>query len=219
MDGANMSIGRAFREDRRSGAIALALALALVALQFQGWLAYQWAPGQGGTHVIVAMGVVIVLWRLAGRDFDTLGLRMRIEPSWRYWVVASALIGLAVSGIITGYLLATGDMGDLRFGSPDLDTLLVEVPSACVFAPVFEELVFRVALCSTLLPWIGRWGTVFVSGAIFGLAHFVYSNAGPDNFVAGYFFAWAYLRSGSVAVPIGLHAAGNLVVALLQPQS
>jgi membrane protease YdiL (CAAX protease family) len=29
--------------------------------------------------------------------------------------------------------------------------------------------------------------------------------------------AWAYLRSGSVAVPLVMHAGGNLVVMLLRP--
>jgi membrane protease YdiL (CAAX protease family) len=87
----------------------------------------------------------------------------------------------------------------------------------CLFAPTFEELIYRLAICSTLLAWIGRWPTVFVSGLVFGFIHIANDVAGPDNFIAGYFFAWAYLRSGSLAVQIAMHAAGNLVVALLQP--
>ena len=64
-----MLIGRAFRDDRRRGALALVLALALVALQFQAWLLERtWAERQGGTHLVVALGVAFVLWRLAGRD-------------------------------------------------------------------------------------------------------------------------------------------------------
>jgi hypothetical protein len=212
------AIGHAFRDDRRRGAIALVIALALVALQFQGWiLEREWAAGQGGTHLVVALGVAFVLWRLAGRDFDTLGLRVRANPSWRYWLGATALIGVAVSVVIVGYVLVTGEHETMSLRGPDVETWMAVVPSACLFAPVFEELVFRLALCSTLVVWIGRWPTVFVSGALFGAVHFVYDNAGPDNFVAGYFFAWAYLRSGSIALPIGLHAAGNLVVALVNP--
>lgn len=211
-------IGRAFRDDRRSGAIALALAAALVALQFQGEvLERSWAPHQGGTHLVVVLGVVVALWRLAGRDFDTLGLRIRPEPSWRYWVKAAAMIGLAVSVVCVGYLLVTGEYETFAISGPDSDTWMVEIPDACLFAPTFEELIYRVALCSTLVAWIGRWPTVFVSGGIFGLIHIANGVAGPDNFVAGYFFAWAYLRSGSVAVPIALHAGGNLVVALVAP--
>jgi hypothetical protein len=59
-------IGRAFRDDRRNGAVALALALALVALQFQEQLTDRpWAHRQGGTHLAVALGVAVGLWWLA----------------------------------------------------------------------------------------------------------------------------------------------------------
>ncbi len=34
----------------------------------------------------------------------------------------------------------------------------------------------------------------------------------PDNLVAGFFVAWAYLRSETIVIPIALHALGNLVV-------
>jgi uncharacterized protein len=213
-------IGRAFRNNRKNGTIALAVALAVVALQFQNTvLERPWANGQGGTHLIVVLGAIVVMWRLADRDFDTLGLRTRVEPSWRFWAVAAALIGLAVGLAGAGYLLATGAYQRLSFNAPDADTWLARVPDACIYAPVFEELVFRVALCAALVPWIGRWPTVIVSGAIFGLVHITNGVAGPDNFIAGYFLAWAYLRSESLTVPIALHAAGNLIIVLLAPST
>jgi CAAX protease family protein len=211
-------IGRAFGEDRKHGAMALAIGLAVVALQFQNALfAHPWAYLQGGTHLILALGAIIVMWRLAGRDFDTLGLRMRVEPSWRYWVIATVLIGLVVSVVGAGYVIATGKYEHLSFAAPDSSTWLDRIPNGCIYAPVFEELVFRVALCSALVPWVGRWPTVIASGAIFSLVHITYGVGGPDNFIAGYFMAWAYLRSGSVAVPIAMHASGNLIGELLRP--
>ena len=33
---------------------------------------------------------------------------------------------------------------------------------------------------------------------------------GPDNLIAGFFLAWAFLKSGSIIVPLALHALGNL---------
>jgi membrane protease YdiL (CAAX protease family) len=211
-------IGRAFADDRKHGAIALGAGLTLVALQFQNAVfARPWAYLQGGTHLIVALGSILVMWRLAGRDFDTLGLRMRVEPSWRFWAGAAVLIAIVVGVAAAGYVLATGKYEHLALHAPNADTWLVRIPDACIYAPVFEELVYRVALCSALVPWIGRWPTVIASGAIFGLVHITYGVGGPDNFIAGYFFAWAYLRSGSVSVPIAMHAAGNLIAVLLHP--
>ena len=44
------------------------------------------------------------------------------------------------------------------------------------------------------------------------MLHFFYGNPGLDNFVGGYVFAWAYVRSGSLYVPMTLHALGNACV-------
>jgi membrane protease YdiL (CAAX protease family) len=167
--------------------------------------------------LIIVLGAILVMWRLAGRDFDTLGLRLRVEPSWRFWAVAAAGIAIAVGVAGAGYLLATGRFQHLSFSAPDSNTWMSRLPDACIYAPVFEELVYRVALCSALVPWVGRWPAVIVSGAIFSLIHIANGVAGPDNFIAGYFFAWAYLRSGSAAVPMALHAGGNLIGVLVHP--
>ena len=50
------------------------------------------------------------------------------------------------------------------------------------------------------------------SGLLFGGLHVLYGNPGPDNLVAGFFLAWAILKSGSILVPLALHALGNLCV-------
>jgi uncharacterized protein len=211
-------IGRAFREDRRRGAIALALALALMAAEFLTEYLGAWPYQQRGSHLVVVLGVVLVMWRLAGRDAETLGLRMRIEPSPRFWLSAVALCALAVAILAAGYLLVSGKYQSLTFNPPDAHTFKWRFPDACIFYPVLEELLYRVILCSVLVAWIGKWPTVFVSGMIFGLVHVMYGVAGPDNFVGGYFLAWAYLRSGSVTVPIAMHSGGNLLVLLVQPR-
>jgi membrane protease YdiL (CAAX protease family) len=39
----------------------------------------------------------------------------------------------------------------------------------------------------------------------------IYCNPSPENLVGGFFLAWAYLKSGGLAVPVLLHGLGNLV--------
>ena len=82
----------------------------------------------------------------------------------------------------------------------------------CVFAPLLEEAIYRVALCVPLAATVGAGWAVAASGAAFGLLHAVYGNPSPENVLGGFFLAWAYLRSGSACVPVLLHAAGNLLV-------
>jgi uncharacterized protein len=50
------------------------------------------------------------------------------------------------------------------------------------------------------------------SGMIFGALHVLYGNPPPDNFIAGSFLAWAYLKIGTIVVPIASHLLGNLCV-------
>src|SRR5439155_10185900 len=86
----------------------------------------------------------------------------------------------------------------------------------CVFAPVLEEAVYRLALCVPLAVWLGPWRAIVVSGLAFAGLHVAYGNPSPENLVGGLFLAWAYLKSESIVVPVVLHSLGNLCVLILQ---
>jgi membrane protease YdiL (CAAX protease family) len=47
---------------------------------------------------------------------------------------------------------------------------------------------------------------------VFAWLHQLYGHLSPDNALAGLLLTWAYLRSGSLAVPIAPHALGNALV-------
>jgi membrane protease YdiL (CAAX protease family) len=89
-----------------------------------------------------------------------------------------------------------------------LSTLVV----FCISAPILEEALYRLVLCVALVRIAGPRWTIFASGAMFAALHFVWGNASPDNFIAGYFLAWVFLKSGSILTPLVLHSLGNLCV-------
>ena len=60
----------------------------------------------------------------------------------------------------------------------------------------------------------GKWPTIIASGLVFAALHFRFGVASPDNAIAGFVLAWAYIKSESILVPITLHALGNLAVGL-----
>ena len=62
------------------------------------------------------------------------------------------------------------------------------------------------------VPVFKSWGTIVASGMIFGALHGLYANPAPDILIAGYFLGWAYLKSGTISVPVVLHSRGNLCV-------
>ena len=67
-----------------------------------------------------------------------------------------------------------------------------------------------------IYPKLGDWGSIAVSGAVFALAHVYTGMATPENQFAGFFLAWAYLKSKSILVPIAMHSGGNLIAMVVQ---
>jgi membrane protease YdiL (CAAX protease family) len=86
----------------------------------------------------------------------------------------------------------------------------------CVVAPLVEETTYRLVLFMPLAVLLGPWKAIAVSGLAFGGLHVVYGIPSPENLVGGFFLAWAYLRSESIAVPLLMHSLGNLCVLVLQ---
>jgi len=101
---------------------------------------------------------------------------------------------------------------DLVWGEPPMVALsLLEY---VVFAPFFEELVFRGLLFATLrrrFPW---GPSAFMSAAIFAAAH-GYGLLGFASVLwSGMIWAWAYEKTGSLIPGIAAHAINNLMVCL-----
>ncbi len=86
---------------------------------------------------------------------------------------------------------------------------------------LFEELLFRGALLFIAIKRLGPKKGVFLSAICFGIYHWfafgVFGNIGPMIFVfiitglMGFAWALAFKRTGSMALPIGLHLGWNFV--------
>jgi membrane protease YdiL (CAAX protease family) len=151
------------------------------------------------------------LLRLTDGDLASVGLYLTPSQGWRWWVKVSLWIGLAVAAcMVVGlglWVLAGRDV-----------PIYATPPSAvgrsflwmCVFAPVLEEVIYRLALCVPLAVWLGPWPAIVVSGLAFAGLHLAAGNPSPENLVGGLFLAWAYLKSESIVVPVVLHSLGNL---------
>lgn len=86
-----------------------------------------------------------------------------------------------------------------------------------VAVPVMEELLFRGALLTGLVPTQRAAGAVLVSAALFGLCHV---NPVPVvyAFVAGLLLGAVRLRAGSTWASIALHAGVNTLPVVLGPE-
>jgi len=201
-------IGRGLRGSPVLLAGAAAIAVAAIAADLvvvRSDLPYSWR------RWVVAVVPVVLLLALARGDRRAVGLALDPLPSARYWVRATLVIGGLVAALVVVSFLAMSIAG-VEIPAPRLTPAEARegLFRMIVAAPLVEELVWRGAVCPAAVALLGPWGAVAASGAGFAALHVVYGNPAPDNLVAGFFLAWAHLRSGSLAVPIALHSLGNL---------
>lgn len=188
------------------GVSAMGLDLYCVALPwYQSWHRFALS--------LSVLALYLLLWRASAK---TLGLRLRPAQGLWYWARLTLWLGV----IVVIFSLAAFLILSWGFGVHLPMTSMFRSEAymwswlftACLTAPLMEEALYRLMLCPPLLALGGRWLAIFVSGALFGLLHFRYGNPGPDNFIAGYLLAWAFVKSQSILVPIFLHSAGNFAV-------
>jgi membrane protease YdiL (CAAX protease family) len=159
---------------------------------------------------IIALAVYLVLVR---GDLASAGLTFRPRQGLKYWMKASLVIGAIIASIVVAVAAVYTARGEYL---PVAGQSLADTPRLfvrmCIVAPLVEEEIYRLALCTGAAAAIKSWGTVALSGATFAILHVLYGNPGPDNLVAGFFLSWAFLKSGSILVPVALHSIGNLFV-------
>ncbi len=213
-----MLIGEPLAAPAWRAAVAVAAALLTVVIDF--WIVLQFGGYEWRLRAIAPAIALLVYLRLARGDLRATGLRLVPQPGLRYWAwmlgVTIVAVSLAVA-VIAGhafYRLQT------QGGAPPYllhpTAFWPRFVFVCVLYPLTEEATFRVALCTALAPVIGPWPTVLFSGALFAAVHFLYGNPNLSNFLAGYCLAWAYLKSGSMLIPVVLHSFGNLLLLFAQ---
>lgn len=94
----------------------------------------------------------------------------------------------------------------------DLPSALVLFVQAVIFAPILEELWFRGVVLESLRPY-GNGFAIFVTAILFGITHanlaqFFYAT------IIGLFLAYVAIHTGSIIVPMILHAMMNGITAI-----
>lgn len=85
----------------------------------------------------------------------------------------------------------------------------------CVTDPVFEQVLFRGAMFSALLRRWGIWTAAIVPSILWGVIHIGYEAWFVASITgSGVVLAIIRWKSGSLYVPLALHATGNLLVTL-----
>jgi uncharacterized protein len=204
------AIGRRLTSSRSGLALASAVGASVVTADFAlvFWGGYPEALEGSGVLAIVALAAYL---RLTDGDLGSVGLYLTPSQGWRWWFKVLLWIGLAVGACtVVGLGLWVLSGRDLPIYATPPSQMGRAFLRMCLFAPVLEEFIYRLALCVPLTVWLGPWGAIVVSGFAFATLHVARGNPTPENLVGGLFLAWAYLKSESIIVPVVLHSLGNL---------
>ncbi|MCP5022914.1 MAG: CPBP family intramembrane metalloprotease, partial [bacterium] len=191
--------------------VAAVIGLAAVGID----LAQGGATAYSIPRIGLGVAVLIFMASLAGNDRCSVGFTLRARPSWSFWPKCTMFLGgfvLAGSLMVSAGLWMFDALPPLQSDFHSKDQIVNFLWQGCLWAPIEEELLYRGALCVPLAALIGRRWTVLVAGLTFAALHYVYGNLGVNHVFAGFVMGWAYLRSGSLLVPILLHSLGNLSV-------
>ena len=127
-------------------------------------------------------------------------------------------IGAALAVVVLPLVLRLADyqpVPDEHLRWPSL--LFVSI--LLLFGAVGEEMLFRGYGFQVLVKGIGPFATVLPIAVLFGLAHSQNLNFGPlalfNTILWGVVLGYAYLRSGDLWLPIGLHFGWNWALPML----
>ncbi len=168
--------------------------------------------------VIVTLASCVLIARATRWDRRSLGLTLFPVSGIRYWVRVGILGGLSILAVVLTTVAIARAGGPDPFGlraahvHPPTFVATVEM---LVLSPVFEELLYRLVLSTALAGVAKPWIAVGGGAVVFTWAHWTGGALGPDNLLAGVFFGWVYLRSGTIWIPIVFHSIGNLGALLL----
>ena len=181
------------------------------------------------TNFVCLGGTTVLLGIRRGKiSWEWLGIRP-LRWSWA-WLFGAAglsillipgrgLLGVAVQLLIDGNLDSLQTRSDLILGGAMTFTwtgFLLTLLGAGILVPISEELYFRGLLHSWFWQKTSRfWLRVFLSSAIFGLAHYDSIGVVAASFVIGVVNAILFEKTQSLFAPIIVHMTTNSVATIL----
>lgn len=170
----------------------------------------------------IAMGLLLVLvaWLAFARGLRGFGLSPRTLPRDMLWGLVNLIAIYPVIGALLWLTVQAGKLFNPDFSLETHQTItelsrldsvyvrVIMITAVAVVVPIFEELLFRGILQSTLTGYIGKpWLSIAATSAIFALMHPITHFFGL--FALSFAMGYAYEKSGSLLRPIWMHILFN----------
>jgi membrane protease YdiL (CAAX protease family) len=152
--------------------------------------------------------------RLRKEPLSSVGFQL--DRRWIREMFFGTLLGIGTLLAVVGMICAIGGVRFELDSARSADALLTGL-YIFIFAALLEETLFRGFVFQRLLDGVGVWPAQILLAALFVLAHWGNPGmeggtevvAGIDLFLGAVMLGLAYLRTRSLALPIGLHLGWN----------
>lgn len=161
--------------------------------------------------------IVIVTWAcLLLRQQSLANVGLNINSLWlKHLMVGSALGGMQVA-IIVALMVLTGAVQFQWDNSVVLSVLLMGFYTL-FFAALLEEILFRGFVFQRLIDGIGFWPAQITLASLFSIGHISNPEVNQDTIIfatldialASILYGIAYIKTKSLALPLGLHFGWN----------
>ncbi|HEV3408821.1 MAG TPA: type II CAAX endopeptidase family protein, partial [Chthoniobacterales bacterium] len=170
---------------------------------------------------------IVAFLTIRRRDVNSLGGFSRLGIGRTFLTGAILLFAayplISIADVVSQTVLGGGTsrqgIVELFNNSQALQQRVLIIVLAIAVAPVVEEFVFRFFLYGVMRRYVGRLAGLIGNAILFSAVHAHLPSAGP-LFVLGCCFTLAYEWSGSILVPMTMHALFNsfTLIALAFPE-
>lgn len=169
------------------------------------------------SYILLASGGFLVLY-FSLKPFFPLPedwFRFKWRSNWILWGLGGYFVALPLVILVSllNQELWQGQGGSnpilpLALEGRDSVAIVLFCLTACVAAPMFEEIFFRGFLLPSLTRYLPVWGAIIVSGFVFALAHLSFSEVLPLA-TLGIVLGIVYTRSRNLLASMLLHGLWN----------
>jgi membrane protease YdiL (CAAX protease family) len=146
--------------------------------------------------------------------------RIKLGGNWFFWGVGGYLVAVPLVLFVSllNQQIWHGNGGSnpilpIALENNDHIALAVFFGTASIAAPIFEEIMFRGFLLSSLTRYLPVWGAILVSGFVFAIAHLNISEVLPLA-ILGIVLGFVYTRSRNLLASMLVHCLWNSVTLL-----
>lgn len=180
----------------------------------------QAAPGY---WIVISFSITLIIILLILRKARTDALLVRKAPASPgesiVWAIAGVFLALFAQGIAANI---EANLFGVDPGSKNTENILQIIKTfpasmlvSSIFGPILEEIVFRKIIFGSLYKRFSFWIAATISSVIFAMAHMEFEHILLYS-AMGFTFAFLYVRTGRILVPIFAHVAMNTLVVVMQ---